>query len=63
MSEHEVRFEGGGTHFRGPARQCPIRPVPAKIDYAVSGLGDDAGHWCLVGIVTDPWVLEGRVTS
>ena len=37
-----------------------IRPVSAKIDYAVSRLGDDAGRWFLVVTVADPWVLEYR---
>jgi hypothetical protein len=60
MSEHEVRFEGGGTQFRGPGSQCPVRPVPAKTDYTISGLGDDASHWFLVGMATDPRVLECR---
>src|SRR5215469_4925274 len=55
-----MRFEGRGTQFCGPGRQCPVRPVPTKTDYAISGLGDDAGHWFLVGMATDPRVLECR---
>ncbi len=53
-------FEDDLTQFAGPGAQRPIRPVPAKIDYAVSRLGDDAGRWFLVVIVADPWVLEYR---
>jgi hypothetical protein len=55
-----VGFEGGLTQLPSPRAQCPVRPVPAKIDYAVSGFGDDAGYWFLVGMVADPWVLECR---
>jgi len=53
-----VGFEGGLTQLPGPGTQRPVRPVPAKMDHAVSDLSDDAGRWFLVGMVADPWVLK-----
>jgi hypothetical protein len=55
-----VGFEGGLTQLPSPGTQRPVGPVPAKIDYAVSDLGDDAGGLFRVGMVADPWVLERR---
>ena len=53
-------FESGATQLPSPRTQCPVRPVSAKIDYAVSRLGDDAGRWFLIAMVAEPWVLEYR---
>lgn len=53
-------FERGLIQLPGPGTQRPVRPVPAKIDYAVSGLGDDAVRSFFVVVIAEPWMLESR---